>query len=66
MQVIGPVPAGFRDGTVAGLRIEEFPFPLHGVGIDAVWNPRLSDQVSIPWLREAARDVQGPAGGDSA
>ncbi|MFE5242649.1 MULTISPECIES: LysR family transcriptional regulator [unclassified Streptomyces] len=57
-------------GTAAGLRIEEFPFPLHGVGIDAVWNPGLSDQVFIEWLRdvlrEAARDVQGSARGDGA
>jgi DNA-binding transcriptional LysR family regulator len=33
------------------LRIEEFPFPLPGVGIDMVWNPRLSDQYFIEWLR---------------
>jgi DNA-binding transcriptional LysR family regulator len=33
------------------LRIEDFPFPLHGVGIDMVWNPRLSDQFFIEWLR---------------
>lgn len=36
---------------VEDLRIEEFPFPIHGVGIDMVWNPRLSDQFFIEWLR---------------
>lgn len=36
---------------VEELRIEEFPFPVHGVGIDMVWNPRLSDQLFIEWLR---------------
>jgi DNA-binding transcriptional LysR family regulator len=41
------------------LRIEEFPFPLHGVGIDMVWNPRLSDQLFIEWLRGVLRDAAG-------
>jgi DNA-binding transcriptional LysR family regulator len=50
---------------VVPLRIEEFPFPLHGVGIDMVFNPRLSDQHFIEWFRallfEAAADRRGSA-----
>ncbi|MBB6120857.1 LysR family transcriptional regulator [Nocardiopsis algeriensis] len=33
------------------LRIDEFPFPLPGLGIDMVWNPRLTDQRFVAWLR---------------
>ncbi|HTW15596.1 MAG TPA: LysR family transcriptional regulator [Nocardioides sp.] len=43
------VASGMRPAS--DLRIEEFPFPLPGVGIDLVWNPHLSDQVFIEWLR---------------
>ncbi|MDX3086664.1 MULTISPECIES: LysR family transcriptional regulator [Streptomyces] len=39
------------------LRIEEFPFPLPGLGIDLVWNPRLSDQYFIEWLRALLFDA---------
>lgn len=39
------------------LRIEEFPFPLPGLGIDMIWNPRLSDESFIAWLREVLRDA---------
>ncbi|MGX1158832.1 LysR family transcriptional regulator [Streptomyces albogriseolus] len=39
------------------LRIEEFPFPLPGLGIDMVWNPRLADQPFLEWLRELLLDV---------
>lgn len=34
-----------------GLRIEELPFATPAVGIDMVWNPRVSDQFFIEWLR---------------
>ncbi|MER6330479.1 LysR family transcriptional regulator [Streptomyces sp. NPDC001034] len=37
--------------TLADVRIEEFPFPLPGLGIDMVWNPRLSDRSFVAWLR---------------
>ncbi|MBB3084343.1 LysR family transcriptional regulator [Geodermatophilus sabuli] len=48
-----------------GLRIEEFPFPMPGLGIDMVWNPWLVDVGFTTWLRgvflEAA--AQLPPGG---
>ncbi|GLW48169.1 LysR family transcriptional regulator [Streptomyces sp. NBRC 14336] len=43
--------------TLAELRIEEFPFPLPGLGIDMVWNPRLADRQFANWLRELLRDA---------
>lgn len=43
--------------TLANLRIEEFPFPLPGLGIDMVWNPRLADRHFVAWLRELPRDA---------
>ncbi|MEU0834070.1 LysR family transcriptional regulator [Streptomyces sp. NPDC056231] len=43
--------------TLADLRIEEFPFPLPGLGIDMVWNPRLADQHFVEWLRALLLDV---------
>ncbi|MFB7456144.1 LysR family transcriptional regulator [Streptomyces sp. NPDC056188] len=43
--------------TLADLRIEEFPFPLPGLGIDMVWNPRLADQYFVEWLRALLLDV---------
>ncbi|MFJ1654536.1 LysR family transcriptional regulator [Streptomyces sp. NPDC088337] len=43
--------------TLADVRIEEFPFPLPGLGIDMVWNPRLADQDFIEWLRALLFDV---------
>jgi hypothetical protein len=33
------------------LRIEEFPFPLQGQGVDMVWNPWLTDEPVREWLR---------------
>ncbi|MFJ9856517.1 LysR family transcriptional regulator [Streptomyces albogriseolus] len=42
---------------LSGLRIEEFPFPLPGLGIDMVWNPRLADRPFLEWLRELLLDV---------
>ncbi|WP_300681586.1 LysR family transcriptional regulator [Nocardioides sp.] len=56
----------FQRGTVAAamksvvdLRIEEVPFALPGVGIDMVWNPRLSDHFFIEWLRALLMEVAG-------
>ncbi|MFD6280207.1 LysR family transcriptional regulator [Streptomyces sp. NPDC060209] len=43
--------------TLSDVRIEEFPFPLPGLGIDMVWNPRLADQYFIAWLRELLFDA---------
>jgi hypothetical protein len=43
--------------TLVDLRIEEFPFPLPGLGIDLVWNPRLTDQYFVEWLRALLFDV---------
>ncbi|MFD5495326.1 LysR family transcriptional regulator [Streptomyces sp. NPDC001812] len=43
--------------TLTDLRIEEFPFPLPGLGIDMVWNPRLADQYFMEWLRALLFDV---------
>lgn len=38
--------------VTGGLRIEETPFKLPPLGIDMVWNPHLSDQRFIEWLRQ--------------
>ncbi|MGW3917409.1 LysR family transcriptional regulator [Streptomyces sp. NPDC005070] len=43
--------------TLADLRIEEFPFPLPGLGIDMVWNPRLADRHFVDWLRALLYDA---------
>jgi DNA-binding transcriptional LysR family regulator len=43
--------------TLADVRIEEFPFPLPGLGIDMVWNPRLSDRSFVAWLRTLLFDA---------
>ncbi|MFG2949656.1 LysR family transcriptional regulator [Streptomyces adustus] len=43
--------------TLADLRIEEFPFPLPGLGIDMVWNPRLNDRHFVAWLRSLLYDA---------
>ncbi|MFE7352554.1 LysR family transcriptional regulator [Streptomyces sp. NPDC057543] len=43
--------------TLTDLRIEEFPFPIPGLGIDMVWNPRLADQYFTEWLRALLFDV---------
>jgi len=40
-----------------GLRVEEFPFPVPGLGIDMVWNPRLSDDRFVAWLRRLLLDA---------
>ncbi|MEU8707477.1 hypothetical protein [Streptomyces sp. NPDC048565] len=45
--------------TLADLRIDEFPFPLPGLGTDMVWNPRLGDQDFTEWLRALLFDVAG-------
>lgn len=39
------------------LRIEEFPFPVPGLGIDMVLNPRLSDADFVVWLRGLLQDA---------
>ncbi|WP_369199262.1 LysR family transcriptional regulator [Streptomyces sp. PU-14G] len=44
---------------LSDLRIEEFPFPLPGLGIDMVWNPRLTDQHFVAWLRALLQEVAG-------
>ncbi|SEF64724.1 DNA-binding transcriptional regulator, LysR family [Thermomonospora echinospora] len=46
--------------TLVGLRIEEFPFPLPGLGIDMVWNPHLGDHHFIAWLRQLLFDAARP------
>ncbi|MCW8216151.1 MULTISPECIES: LysR family transcriptional regulator [Streptomyces] len=43
--------------ALTDLRIEEFPFPLPGLGIDMVWNPRLADEQFVTWLRALLTDV---------
>ncbi|MFJ3337902.1 LysR family transcriptional regulator [Streptomyces sp. NPDC086766] len=43
--------------TLADLRIEEFPFPIPGLGIDMVWNPRLADHHFVEWLRALLFDA---------
>lgn len=42
-----------------GLRLAEFPFPVPGLGIDMVWNPRLSDERFVAWLRQLLLDAAG-------
>lgn len=39
------------------LRIEEFPFPLQGQGVDMVWNPWLTDEPVREWLRSLLLEV---------
>jgi DNA-binding transcriptional LysR family regulator len=39
------------------LRIEEFPFPVPGLGVDMVWNPRLTDDGFVAWLRRVLQDA---------
>ncbi len=39
------------------LRVAEFPFPVPGLGIDMVWNPRLSDDRFVAWLRQLLVDA---------
>ncbi|MBM0236193.1 LysR family transcriptional regulator [Micromonospora sp. ATA32] len=46
--------------TLVDLRIEEFPFPLPGLGIDMVWNPHLGDHYFISWLRQLLFDAARP------
>ncbi len=46
--------------TLVDLRIEEFPFPLPGLGIDMVWNPHLGDHRFIAWLRQILFDAARP------
>src|SRR5690606_18763169 len=59
------VAAAMRE--LAELRIEEFPFPLTGLGIDMVWNPRSGDQEFVAWFRalllDAAARLCPPPGG---
>lgn len=43
--------------TLVDLRIEEFPFAVHALGIDMVWNPHLSDQYFMAWLRQLLFDA---------
>lgn len=42
------------------LRIDEFPYPLPGLGIDMVWNPHLADHHFIAWLRQLLFDAARP------
>jgi DNA-binding transcriptional LysR family regulator len=44
---------------VLPLRVEEFPFPVPGLGIDLVWNPRLADDSFITWLRAVLHEAAG-------
>ena len=39
------------------LRIEKFPFPIPGLGMDMVLNPRLTDDGFVVWLRGVLRDA---------
>ncbi|WP_433343117.1 LysR family transcriptional regulator [Streptomyces sp. CA-253872] len=41
------------------LRVEEFPFPAGGLGIDLVLNPRLADEDFRQWLRGVLREAAG-------
>ncbi|MER5481359.1 LysR family transcriptional regulator [Streptomyces sp. NPDC002734] len=43
--------------TLTDLRVEEFPFPVPGLGIDVVWNPRPADQYFVEWLRALLFDA---------
>lgn len=47
---------------LADLRIEEFPFPVHALGVDMVWNPHLSDQFFIAWMRQLLFDAAARPG----
>jgi len=41
------------------LRIEEFPYPVPGLGYDMVWNPRLGDDTFVSWLRGILHEAAG-------
>lgn len=56
------VASAMRAELDLALRIEEFPFPIHSLGIDLVWNPRLTDTAFVDWLRELM--VEAAAGLD--
>ncbi|WP_247720691.1 hypothetical protein [Streptomyces sennicomposti] len=43
--------------TLADPPIEEFPFPLPGLGVDVVRNPRQADRHVVAWLREVLREA---------
>jgi DNA-binding transcriptional LysR family regulator len=43
--------------ALAGLRVQELPFPLPSLGIDTIWNPHLSDQRFIEWFRQVLFDA---------
>ncbi|MGW4348190.1 LysR substrate-binding domain-containing protein [Streptomyces sp. NPDC004690] len=43
--------------TLADPPIEEFPFPLPGLGVDVVRNPRQADRHVAAWLREVLREA---------
>jgi len=43
--------------ALVDLRIEDFPLPIPGLGIDMVWNPHLGDQHFIAWLRQVLFDA---------
>jgi hypothetical protein len=45
--------------ALAPLRVEEFPFPAAGLGIDMVLNPRLNDEDFGEWLRGVLREAAG-------
>ena len=45
------------DWSLGGLRIEEFPFPIPGLGIDMVWNPWLADDSFRAWMRGILLDA---------
>jgi DNA-binding transcriptional LysR family regulator len=47
------------------IRIEEFPFPVPSLGIEMVWNPRLSDRHFISWLRDLLREAADPLNRDA-
>ncbi|MEU8247881.1 LysR family transcriptional regulator [Nonomuraea sp. NPDC048916] len=49
-----------------GLRIEEFPFPLHGLGINLTWNPWLYDDDFRTWLREILVEAAATLGPGTA
>ena len=42
------------------LRVEEFPFPIQGLGIDMVWNPWLGDDPFKAWLRDILLEAAAP------
>lgn len=56
--------AALRD--FLGLRIDEFPFAVQGLGIDMIWNPWLADDRFTDWMRGLLHDAAASLDSETA